>query len=161
MFVALTLSDYSRHPDLSFSIATPLPTNRLPPCFLTTSIIKILNAFQKEKVASTFSTAIPSKPYFCLDTSLNRTLAYRQWCNWGNVLESFSIRSHSRFAGETGSSVNATTFRRVLPSYKRTDPAHPVGSIAGGSSFSQPLQKQSPWPCSRREAVRQNTFLHI
>jgi hypothetical protein len=48
-----------------------------------TSIIEILNAFQKQKDAPKFSTATPSRLYFCLDTSLNRTLAYAHWCNWG------------------------------------------------------------------------------
>ena len=160
MFVALTLRDYSRHPLFLFPSRRHSP--QIAPLLLSDDIHHQNFEFTlKQKVSSTYSTAIPSKPYFCLDTSLNRTLAYRHWCNWGNVLESISIRSHSRFAGETGSSVNATTLRRVLPLYKRTDPAHPVGPIAGGISFPQPRQKQNPRPCSRREAVRQNTFLHI
>jgi len=37
-----------------------------------------------------------SKPYFCLDTSRSRTLAYAHWYKWGNVLENVMICSHLR-----------------------------------------------------------------
>jgi hypothetical protein len=78
----------------------------------------------KTKIPQEYSTETGFKPYFYLDTSLNRTLAYAHWCNWENVLERINIRSHLRFAGETVVALGATMRHRTSPSVKRSGPAH-------------------------------------
>jgi hypothetical protein len=95
----------------------------------------------KVKNLPQFSTEARSEPYFCLDTSLNRTLAYAHWCNWGNVLESINTCSHSRFADETVSALCAAILHRPSPSLERSGPAHDLDAIAGGNFVSPPQQK--------------------
>jgi hypothetical protein len=74
---------------------------------------------KNKKIPQRFSTTTLSKLYFCLDTSLNRTLAYAHWCNWGNVLGMINSCSYLRFAGETVSAQCATTLHRTSPAFKR------------------------------------------
>src|SRR5271170_2398913 len=108
---------------------------------------------KNEKSPQEYSTETCFKPYFCLDTSLNRTLAYAHWCNWGNdVLENINICSHLRFAGETVFARNATIPKGTSPSLKRSGLAHDLDPIAGGNSVS-PAQ-HCRWHCARREAAR-------
>ena len=113
----------------------------------------------KTKNLLKFSTKTCSEPYFCLDTSLNRTLAYAHRCNGGKVLDSISICSHSRFAGEIVSALCATILHRTSPSLKRSGPAHDLDPIAGGNFVSPPHQKQRRWHYFGREAVRPNMIL--
>lgn len=108
-----------------------------------------------------FPPATLPKPYFCLDTSLNRTLAYAHWCNRGNVLESINVRSYSRFAGETVSARGATILRRTFPSLQRSGPAYDLDPIDGGRSFSPDPSKARLWRGFRREAVCQNIILRL
>src|SRR5580704_1101231 len=97
---------------------------------------------RNKKFPQKFSTATPSKLYFCLDTSLNRTLAYAHWCNWGNVLGRISICSYWRLARETVSSLYATILHRTSPSLKRSGPGHDLDPIACGNFVSQSHQEQ-------------------
>jgi hypothetical protein len=53
--------------------------------------IEILNASENQKTRQNLLRSNLFAPYFCLDTSLSRTLAYVHWCNWGNVLESLEL----------------------------------------------------------------------
>ena len=104
------------------------------------------------------STSTLHRPYFCLDTSLNRTLAYAHRCNWGNVLERINVCSYSRFAGEPVSAICATTLHRTSPGFKPSRPRLDLDPIVAGT-FPSPLQKQNQWLWPCREAVSQNIIL--
>src|SRR5579872_1703330 len=79
------------------------------------------------------------KPYFCLDTSLNRTLAYVSLLlHRGNVLESVNGRSYSRVSGETVSASSTKRLSRTSPSFECFDPAHALHGIARQRSRSLP-----------------------
>jgi hypothetical protein len=56
--------------------ALPILGTPLPGLIFLRNPIKILNSLQNQNILEKFSTTNRSKHYFCLDTSLNRTLAY-------------------------------------------------------------------------------------
>jgi hypothetical protein len=136
MFFALTLSDYSRHPRGSRLRRNDASRNAISRSPLPQSPSSIFCMHTKNRKFPQKYSNETFKPYFCLDTSLNRTLAYAHWCNWGNVLEDINICSHLRFAGETVVALSATIRHWTSPSLKRSGPAHDLDPIAGGNSVS-------------------------
>jgi hypothetical protein len=142
MFFPHTACDYSRHASHSrFGTADSRHTAS-GGSFLFATSIKILNSLQNQNIPEKFSTTNRSKHYFCLDTSLNRTLAYGHWYNWGNVLKTVTICSHSWLRVEIVSAACATTLHWISPSFECSGPVQYLEPRAGEPFFADTLDRK-------------------
>ena len=88
-----------------------------------------------------FSTETLFKPYFCLDTSLDRTLAYaHRWC--GECLEIVNIYSHSRLHSEIASAVCVMTLHWISSSFKCSGPVQYLQQIVAETFFGPTLDSK-------------------
>src|SRR5271169_6643005 len=141
MFFADTVRDYSRHPGHSrFGTADSRPI--ASGGFFSATSIKILNSLQNQNIREKFSTRPLSKHYFCLDTSLDRTLAYAHWYNWGNVLKTVNICSYSRLGVEIVFAACTTTLHWISPSFECSGPVQYLEPIAGEPFFAGTLDRK-------------------
>jgi hypothetical protein len=112
----------------------------------------IAEKIKSQESTGGFSTASLFKLYFCLDTSLNRTLAYDHWCNWGVVLQGVSACSQFWCDGGIVSAASASAQGWISLSFKRTDSADHFESVVGGIVYPPGSIQLFP-DCSSREVA--------